>query len=281
MSRRTLLAFVVLPIFSGCFRVRPESLLPAGGAPSAAQVSEYLDGRASSFIVLGDSSSFVWPALLQDLLSTHAQVGGVYRVRNAAAADARVSAWSAETEAAFRSRLASVIAAEARASVGAPLPKFVLCQVSLRGVGDSRGPVKSEHDMVGAEMGADALERLARELRQLGVERIVFATPPHETGADPELGLERVAIERLLARGHEFIAAGPDLNAATRRYFPDAYDEDRVQLNEFGLKLVAEEWYRYLAGPEAREDVVEALYAQPYDVKAIEAAQLERSGFRP
>ena len=46
--------------------------------------------------------------------------------------------------------------------------------------------------------------------------------------------------------------------------------------NEFGTKLVAEEWYRWLAGPEARESVVEGLYARDYDVDALEAARARR-----
>lgn len=257
------------PAFAAC-HARPESLLPAGVTSSAQRQSEYLRERPQSFVVLGDAQSFVWPTLLQELLDGHAQ-RSLHHVVSAAVPRTGVGAWASGQEPSALRALADELARAGRLGL-APEPRTALCLISLRGLGDERGPVKSENDMVGAEMGANALERLALELRQRGIERVVFATPIHVAGAGPELGLEHVAIERLLARGHAFVAAGPDLFRATRRYFPDAYEEGGTRLNEFGLKLVAEEWYRWLAGPEAREPVVEALYAEDFDVRAIEAA---------
>jgi len=277
MLIRAATASVVVSLLSGCLRVRPESLLPSGALDHAERASEYLTGNPREFVVVGDASSFVWPVLLQDLLDTHARVGGVYRVRNEAALDEGLSLWSADDGAPLRALAEDLAHRQGETRV----PRVALCQVSLRGIGDARGPVKSEHDMVGAEMGADALERLALELRELGIERVLFATPVFETGAEPELGLERVALERLLARGHAFISAGPDLFGATKRYFPDAYEADRARPNEFGQKLMAEEWYRVLAGPESREEAVEALYAKDFDVEAIEAAHVDRAGSGP
>lgn len=131
--------------------------------------------------------------------------------------------------------------------------------------------MKSANDRAGAEQGADAFERLAWALHAAGVERVAFATPFYVHGAGPEIGLECVALERLLARRLAFVVAGPDLFRASRRYFPGAFDEDGAP-NEFGIKLIAEEWYRWLAGPEAREEAVEALYARDYDIAALEAS---------
>jgi hypothetical protein len=217
--------------------------------------------------------SFVWPTMLQDLLDTHAQVGGLYTVINASM-PAGADLWAAPEG------LEQFVAAATRQR-GAPTPRIALCQVSLRGIGDERGPVKTEHDMLGAESGADALERLARALHALGVEHVLFATSPYRDGADPELSLERIALERLLARGLDFVSPGPDLYRPTRRYFPDAYVTPSGELNEFGIKLLGEEWYRWLAGPEAREEVVEALYARDYDVEVIEASHAVRRGLGP
>jgi hypothetical protein len=272
MTPSALLALLpVLPVVAAC-HVRPESLVPTSARAQAAQRSEALLGRPESFLVLGDSTAFVWPTLLQELLDAHAEERGLYRVLNGAAPADGIGAWTSAPEGAFPALVEDFLGADARLLAGAPPPRTALCLVSLRGLGDGRGPVKSENDMVGAELGADALERLALELNRLGVERVVFGTPPYAAGAEPELALERVAIERLLARGHAFVVAGPDVFRASRRYYPDAYEEDGVQPNEFGLKLVAEEWYRWLAGPEARERVVEALYSEDYDVEALRAA---------
>jgi hypothetical protein len=269
-SMRTLLPCVLL---LGACRVAPESLVPADVAARPPLESEHLRGAPRAFVVLGGERSFAWPALLQELLDDHANRSGLYRVLNAATDADGIRAWSAADEGdALDVLVREYLAPRAAAS----LPRTALCMVSLRGLFDARGPVKTENDMVGAEMGADALERLARELHAAGIETVVFGTPLYAEGSEPELGLERVAIERLLARGLPFVEAGPDVYGASRPYFPDAYQSDRHHPNEFGVKLVAEEWYRWLAGPEAHETVVEALYAEDFDVEAIEAAHAER-----
>ena len=271
MTLRPLIPLVC--VLAGC-HARPESLVPASVSAQGAPTSDYLRDERDSFVVLGDSTSFVWPALLQDLLDAHAGKRGQYRVLNVSVPETGIGAWTDAGEHPPLGALADQLRNEQR--TGARTPKTALCLVSLRGLCDESGPVKSENDMVGAEMGADALERLALELHRLGLERVVFGTPLFADGAGPERGLEHVALERLLARGHAFVKAGPDVFRASRRYFPDAFEDDRVHPNEFGAKLVAEEWYRWLAGPEAREGAVEGLYARDYDVEAIEASHAER-----
>jgi len=270
MQRSSLLA--TLALTSGC-HVRPESFLPSGATAQAEQRSEHLRGERHSFVVLGDVRSFVWPALLQAMLDEHAGTSGLYHVLNASTPAAGVAAW---TEAGADAPLARLerdfLALRAGLRAGAPVPRTALCLVPLSGVGDERGPVKSEHDMVGAEMGANALERLALELSEAGIERVVFATPVFTADGGTELALEHVAIERLLARGHAFVEAGPDVFRATQRYYPDAYREGGDVPNEFGEKLLAEEWYRWLAGPEAREEVVQTLYATAFDLDGLRDA---------
>ena len=66
---------------------------------------------------------------------------------------------------------------------------------------------------------------------------------------------------------------------ATREYWPDGYDAAGANLNEFGIKVVAEAWYRALAGSEADEEVIQELYAKDYDVAALarEARARERA----
>ncbi len=268
-----LLLFFLGTALASCLRVRPESFVPAGEHRAADERGDFLDGRPRSFLVLGDETSLVWPRLLQDMLDAHAKTPGLYRVFNASVVGARAARWTGRDDPALAELGARFFGQRPRGS--APAPTVALCQVTLAGIGDERGPVKSEHDMLGAEMGADVLERLVLELERLGVERVLFSTPLYREGSEPEGGLEHVAHERLLARDHESVRAGPDLWTPSFRYFPDGYEEDRVRPNEFGMKLMAEEWYRRLAGPEARESVVQALYARDYDIEALERAALE------
>lgn len=263
--------FATLALTSSC-HVKPESFLPADASAHAEPASEHLNGTRHAFLVLGDERSFVWPAMLQSMLDAHASHGALYPIENVSAPAASVSTWTQASTRELRARLAPATAANAS------LPRTALCLVTLAGIGDELGPVKGEHDMVGAEMGANALERLALELHQAGVERVVFATPVFTAEAGAELSLEHLAIQRLLERGHRFIEAGPDVFRASRRYYPDAYVAGGTEPNEFGLKLVAEEWYRWLAGPEAREDVVEGLYATDFDVEGLRSAFVAEHG---
>jgi hypothetical protein len=265
MQRSSLLA--TLALTSGC-HVRPESLLPAE-LTHATLRSEHLTGAPSAFVVLGDVRSFVWPSMLQEMLDCHAGKQDTYHVVNASAPATGVAAWTSSDNDSPLARLEREVGGKSRSS-----PKTALCLVSLGGIGDERGPVKSEHDMVGAEMGANALERLALELHQAGIERVVFATPVYTKSGGDELSLEHVAIERVLARGHAFLEAGPDVFRASKHYYPDAYLEGGEEPNEFGQKLLAEEWYRWLAGPEAREEVVQELYATDFDVDGLREAFL-------
>jgi hypothetical protein len=276
---RLVLLFPAL-VSAGCLSVRPGSLVPPRASSQREARSEFLDGRARSFVVVGDASSLVWPQMLQEMLDAHAK--GVYRVLNGSEPEAGIGAWLRDEDGAALAALAmDFFGPEARLRRRPPAPTVALCQVSLAGVGDERGPVKSEHDMLGAELGAQALEQLALRLKGLGVERIVFATPLFQEQREPEAGLERVALERLLARGHAVIETGPDLHSASRRYYPETHEQDRATPNEFGIKLMAEEWYRWIAGPEAREEVVQALYAKDYDVERIQREHSEWRGREP
>src|SRR5262245_2494123 len=199
MSPRAL--FPLLLLASVACHVRPRSLLEDGAMAHRPQHGELLRGAPASFVVIGDQDSFVWPALLQEVLDAHAGTSGLYRVSNAAAPAAAIGAWTSADGplAGLAHELAD--ASTRAASAG---PTTALCQVSLRGLGDERGPVKSANDMVGAEMGANALERLALALHAAGIERVVFATPLYADEPGPERSFEHVALERLLARGHAF-----------------------------------------------------------------------------
>ena len=83
------------------------------------------------------------------------------------------------------------------------------------------------------------------------------------------MGNERFALEVLLARGHDFIFAGPDVWSLTIGEHPEAFAEDRLHPNERGGKIMAEAWYRALAGDAAQQSIIDAMHARRYDVDTL------------
>lgn len=75
--------------------------------------------------------------------------------------------------------------------------------------------------MVGAELGADRIEERALRLRDLGLEQVFIAMHIYRQPVGPEVGNERIALSRLLARGLGFIHAGLDVWTAPRDCYPD------------------------------------------------------------
>ncbi|RMH24130.1 MAG: SGNH/GDSL hydrolase family protein [Planctomycetota bacterium] len=252
------------------------ALLSVGLAPAArgADRPRVLDGREKSIVVVGYSTSYAWPDMLQEMLDEHAGGRRLYHVLNAVVGGAPVAHWIAEPGTREHSRTVAAMTRDffgpdARLRGDAPEPTVAICQQSLQLTRDDRGPVKTEHDMVGAEMGADALETMALRLRDLGLEQVWIAMHIYKEPVEPEVGNERVALARLLARGHGFIHEGPDLWRVTKDCFPGCFTDDRLHPNELGMKLMAEHWYRALAGDEAREDIIERMHARSYDTDAM------------
>ncbi len=233
-----------------------------------------LDGKEKSIVVVGYSTSYAWPDMLQEMLDAHAGGERTYHVLNAVIGGAPVAHWVAEPgsreyERTFTAMKRDFLGPEARLRGDAPEPTVAICQQSLQLTRDGRGPVKTEHDMVGAEMGADALEVMSLRLRELGVGQVWIAMHIYKEPVEPEVGNERVALARLLSRGHDFIFEGPDLWQVTKDCFPKCFIEDRLHPNELGMKLMAEHWYRALAGADTREDIIKAMHGKSYDVDAM------------
>lgn len=248
-------------------------VLPAALAVGADR-PRVLDGREQSIVVVGYSTSYAWPDMLQEMLDDHAGGRRVYHVLNAVVGGAPVAHWVAEPgtreyERTIGAMTRDFFGPDARLRGDAPAPTIAICQQSLQLTRDDRGPVKARHDMVGAEMGADALEVMALRLRDLGLDQVWIAMHIYKEPVEPEVGLERVALERLLKRGHDFIVEGPDLWRVTKDCFPGCFIEDRLHPNEEGMKLMAEHWYRALAGADVREDVIARMRARSYDTDAM------------
>jgi len=269
MILHSALIAILSGMVSGCAASDPKS--HASGSGATASGAGELDGREKTILVNGYSTSYAWPAMLQDMLDEHAGGRRVYHVANSVIGGAPVETWIAEPGSRDHER--TVVAMERdftgptpRLLGDAPTPTIAICQQSLQLTGDQRGPVKTEYDMAGAELGADAMEELALLLRDHGIERVYIATHIYKEPVEPEVGNERIALRRLLARGHGFILAGPDVWAPTRDSFPESFEEDRLHPNEMGMKIMAEGWYRTLAGGDAKEAVIERMWARDYDV---------------
>ena len=60
----------------------------------------------------------------------------------------------------------------------------------------------------------------------------------------------------------------------TREGYPGCFEEDGIHPNEEGMRLMAEGWYRALAGMHAKEAVVERMWARDYDVESMMRAYI-------
>ena len=102
------------------------------------------------------------------------------------------------------------------------------------------------------------------QLRDDGIERVYIGMHIYKEGFEPEVGNERFALEALLQRGDDFIFEGPDVWSLTIDEHPEAFSEDRLHPNERGGKIMAEAWYRTLAGDSARQEIIDAMHAKSY-----------------
>ena len=107
-----------------------------------------------------------------------------------------------------------------------------------------------------------------------GLDRIYIAMHIYKEPVEPEVGNERIALARLLSRGIPYIDAGPDVWAPTRATFPDSFSDDQLHPNETGMKIMAEGWYRTLAGRSARESVIQSMWETDYDIETMMRAYL-------
>jgi len=238
---------------------------------SSTGASAALDGHEKSILVNGYSTSYAWPAMLQDMLDDHTGGKRVYHVLNAVVGGAPVESWIASPGSRDYARTVAAMDRDffgpnARLRNGAPAPTIAICQQSLQLTGDERGPVKSEYDMAGAEFGADAMEQLAALLHDRGVEEIYITTHIYKKPVEPEVGNERIALDRLLSRGVQYIHRGPDVWTPSRDCHPDCFTADGLHPNAVGMKMLAQAWYQSLAGASAKQAVVDTLWARDYDV---------------
>ena len=248
---------------------------PAAGRDGAASArGGFLDGKNKSFVVVGYSTSYAWPAMLQDMLDKHAGDKRVYHVLNAVVGGSPVEYWIADKgadryEQVYGAMLRDYFGGDARLRGDAPKPTIALCQQSLQFTRTQKGPIKTITDAEGLKTGADALEKLAKQLHSDGIAKVVIGMHIYKKGYEPEVGNERFALKALLARGHDFVVEGPDVWSLTVGEHPAAFTEDGLHPNQRGMKIMAEAWYRAIAGPAAKQTAIDALHKRDYDTDAM------------
>ena len=241
-----------------------------------------LDGTTKSFVIVGYSTSYAWPTMLQDMLDEHAGGTRVYHLLNAVIGGSPVGRWIADSGsedylATYGAMRDDFFGATATLRGAAPTPTVAIVQQSLQRTPTPQtrlGPVTSVDDTRGIAVGADALEQLVAQLRADGIEQTYVAMHIYKEGYEPEVGNERFALAALLDRAHRDIHRGPDVWSLTIREHPEAFTEDRLHPNERGGKLMAEGWYRALAGEMARQEIIDAMHARSYDIDALMGAYL-------
>ncbi|MHC4384343.1 MAG: DUF3179 domain-containing (seleno)protein [Planctomycetota bacterium] len=242
-----------------------------------------LDDKEKSFVVIGYSTSYAWPDMLQEMLDEHAGGERLYHVLNAVVGGAAVERWIAdpstnEYQRTVTAMLRDYFGAEARLRGEAPEPTIALCQQSLQFTGSTRGPVAGADDVEGIRLGADALETMAKRLHDLGLQRLYIGMHIYKRPVEPEVGNERLALAALLERGLPYVYEGPDVWTPTRDRYPECFAEDGLHPNELGMKIMAEGWYRTIAGPETRTDIIDRLRARDYDIETMMRAYISRRG---
>ncbi|MCH7871992.1 MAG: hypothetical protein IID33_09870 [Planctomycetes bacterium] len=239
-----------------------------------------LDGREKSFIVVGYSTSYAWPQMLQDMLDAHSDGKRTYHVLNAVVGGSPVERWIAEPgsdsyQATIGAMNRDYFGPDAVLRGDAPEPTIALCQQSLQFTRTQRGPIASADDEEGIRIGVAAFEKFARRLHDRAIERVYIAAHIYKKPVEPEVGNERLALAGLLERGHAFVFEGPDVWTPTRDRYPDAFAEDGMHPNELGMKIMCEGWYRTIAGTAARQDLVDAMYARSYDINPMMRKYIE------
>ena len=251
-----------------------QSTQPDAVSADATHSLPWLDGIEKSILINGYSTSYAWPDMLQDMLDEHTDHKRIYHILNAVIGGSPVQTWIDEPgsegyERTVTPMLRDFFGENPRLRNDAPPPTIALCQQSLQFTFDLRGPVKNIQDEQGITIGADAIEKLALRLHGFGIEHVIIGMHIYKKPVEPEVGNERFALKALLRRGHDFIHEGPDTWSLTIGTFPDSYSDDELHPNELGMKIMAEAWYRTLAGDDAKQEVIDNMRARAYDVNTM------------
>ena len=245
-------------------------------AVAVAADQSVLSGDKKSFVVVGYSTSYQWPGVLQKMLDEHSGRKGLYTVHNAAVSGSPVAKWLGLTKTADREKtfdkMVQAFFEPGERLGGAPKPTVALFQQSLQWVyGDRTGGIRGADDAERIKQGANAFLKLAEQIRALGVDPVYIATHIYKHPMEPEIANEKYALQALLDRRKGFVRPGPELWAPTKAVYPKGFQADKLHPNEIGARIMAIGWYTVLAGDKAKASIIERTNSGAFDVASRRA----------
>ncbi len=248
----------------------------------ASYAGPVLDGGPKSILVVGYSTSFQWPGVLQKMLDEHAGTQGAYTVLNASVGGSPVAKWLGMTRAEDREKTFDAMTAKyfdpGGRREGALKPSVALFQQSLQWVyGDRDAGIRGADDDERIEKGADAFEKLARQVHALGVADVYIATHIYKHPLEPGIENEKYALQALLERGPDYIHGGPDVWTPTKAVYPVAFRPDKLHPNDQGARIMAIGWYKTLAGAAAKRDIIQRAKQGAFDAPRARPGNATRS----
>ncbi len=241
------LAAVLAGALTGAAQAPPA---PPLAGPAAGQGPEkILDGREVLLVVHGYSTSYVWPGLLQAKLDRFFQEKGLgespVRVESAVRGGTPVADWIDVDTGKPKSPWAEITTPKLKSES----PVVVLCQQSLqRTYGASAVGIRGPFDEERIARGVDAMEKYVKLLQRDGADLVFYAYHIYKHPMEPAIGNERYALEALLKKNIPGFVAGPDVWAATKALYPEAFTKDRLHPNELGSEVMAQLWFEALLG---------------------------------
>jgi hypothetical protein len=202
------------------------------------------DGSPKPIVVNGYSTSFRWPALLQEKLDHHTGGKRLITVRRATKGGTPIAKWiNVDTAAPLPPWLTILRPALS----GHDSPVIVLAQQSLQWTfGDRHTGIAGKEDHARIKKGADTLERYASLLKKDGATLVFIAMHIYKHPMEPAIGNERLALAAFLARNPKHVHAGPDVWLPTSKKYPDAFAADGLHPNDLGAEIMAQLWFESL-----------------------------------
>lgn len=244
---------------------------------SAKQNLKIFDGTSKAIVVNGYSTSFRWPALLQNKLDLYFGGKRVLQVKRATKGGTPIAKWiNVENGEPSQSWLTVL---RPRLQEDKDKTVIVLAQQSLQWVfGDRREGIRNADDKKRIEQGADALEKYVRLLKKDGADLVFVAMHIYKHPMEPEIGNERHALDELIRRKIPSVRRGPDVWTPTKQLYPRAFAGDGVHPNALGAEVMAQKWFETLLKHDGLDVPTWSKQARP--AQASPPARRQRPGVR-
>lgn len=252
-------------------------LLIALSTVSATETEPFkiFSGEPRLIVVQGYSTSNHWPHLLRRKLDRLFGERHEIEVRSALRGGTPIAKWmDVQTDERLKPWIERI--QPALKSKG-ERPAIVLCQQSLQWVfGERTQGIRDPDDAERIKFGADVIGSYVDHLLSDGADRIFIAMHIYKHPMEPEIGHERLALARYLARNVPQVHAGPDVWLPTRDHYPRAFDPDGLHPGSIGIEIMAQLWFETLLEhddlpvPEwSRQQMRDAIEGQPTSTRVL------------